>query len=233
MKVSDRVRETDSGSVSLKSKGSSIESREWGEEKTILSSMASPTGWVKLFLRERGKIVPGSHRESHNIWTNTGREYLALHQTIDTRPPPAGWTPGVPNRSLPFRVDNIGYIGVGGGSQVEDVSVLQLNSPLPYASGEFLAPIQSVAFPLTPSSTSVEYHLLFPESQISLTTPSLVMVSEMGLFTDGDPSSYRGSLPRDTSLANASRQAPVAYKTFEPVGKRHDLELEVFWTIRF
>lgn len=233
MKAVDSVRAADSGTLLSKSKGSVSDSRSWGQERSVLESMASPTGWVRLFLRERGKIVPGSHRESHNIWTNTGREYLALHQTIDTRPPPAGWIPGVPNRSLPFRVDNIGYIGVGTGSQVEDVSVLRLVEPAPYAAGEFLAAIQSVSFPLTPSSTSVEYHLLFTEGQISLSTPSMVMVSEMGLFTDGDPSSYRGSLPRDTTLANATRQAPVAYKTFEPVGKRQDLELEVFWTIRF
>lgn len=233
MKAVDTVRASDSGTVLAKSPTQVTDTRTWGMEKTMLECVASPTGWVRLFLRERGKIVPGSHRESHNIWTNTGREYLALHQTIDTRPPPAGWTPGVPNRSLPFRVDNIGYIGVGTGSQIEDVSVLQLVEPVAYSSGEFLAPIQNVAFPLTPSSTSVEYHLLFPENQISLSTPSIVMVSEMGLFTDGDPSSYRGSLPRDTTLANATRQAPVAYKTFEPVGKRQDLELEVFWTIRF
>lgn len=228
MKFADKVDTSDGGSVSLKSKGCVVESRAFTNQSDMHRCVVETEGWVRLFLRERGKIVPGSHREGKNVYTNTGREYSALHQTIKTGAVPMGWpTPS------PYRVDLIGYIGVGIGAQVESEGVIRLASPVAFSSGTFLAPIQSSSFPLTPVSSTVEYHRLFAENEISMSPSSLVNVSEFGLFTNGDPASDRGSSARNVTLDFASLQAPNAYKVVEPIGKRSDLELEIFWQLRF
>lgn len=180
-------------------------------------------GWVSLCLRERGKIKQGSRFEGKNIWTNAGREYLALRQTIDPSAAP----------KASYRVDYVGYVGVGTGSQVEQANVLQLVTPVAYAGADFLAPIDSASFPLTPSKTTVEYYRLFAENEITTTPGSQVDISELGLFTDGDPATLRASGARDVTLANAVNQVPVAYKTFEPIRKTDGLELELFWQIRY
>ena len=236
MRAGDKVNTSDVLSLSLKSGDERVTTKTYGDSADMYSSVIHTEGWVRLFLRERGKIVPGSHREGHNVWTNTGKEYLALHQTIQPSPPspPAPY----PDPS-PYRVDLIAYIGVGAGSQIEDPGVLSLQTPLSYSggtgpgAGTFLAPIQSASFPLTPSRTTVEYHRVFAETEISQTVPSSVTISEMGLFTSGDPTTDRASGPRDTRLISAAMQAPVAYKTFEPIVKRSDLSLEIYWQIRF
>lgn len=230
MRVNDKVTTSDGGSLRLQSHSRGVVNEQALPEREDMYKPidVETNGWVRLFLRERGKIVPGSHREGHNIWTNTGREYSALHQTIKTGARPAGY----PDPS-PYRVDLIGYIGVGIGSQIEDQGVLSLNSPVAFTSGIFLAPIQSSSFPLTPVSTTVQYHRLFTETEISMAPGDPVSVSEMGLYTTGNPASDRGSVARSLTIGDASLQAPNAYKTFEPVVKRSDLELEIFWQIRF
>lgn len=185
----------------------------------------SAKGWVDLVLRERGKIVPGSHRSGHNIWTNSGREYLALVTSLKTVSP-----------RVTFRSDAHAYIGVGTGSFVEDVGVTALAQPVIYTPGQFLAALDvPPTFPLTPTQTTAQYHRTFAENEITTTSPSQVNISEMGLFTDGSPSASPAYEPgtRDTTIANAALQAPNAYKSFEPVGKLDTLQLDVSWQIRY
>lgn len=220
----DIVRVADQGFVKLRNRlGKSFVERAWfdpSDEKSVVEVK----GWVKVCLRERGKIVPGSVREGHNIWTNTGREYLALLMSIETAPTTA------------FRNDRIAYIGVGTGSTVEDVGVLNLVTPVQYATGQFLAPLDvPPTFPLTPTRTTVRYHRTFAEDEITLSPGSQVDISEMGLFTNGSPTAVPAYSPgtRDTGITNAGSQAPNAYKTFEPIGKTDSLELEIAWEIRF
>ncbi len=195
-------------------------------------------GWVSAVLRERGKIVPGSRREGHNVWTTTGREYLALMIGYKA--------PGSPNTT--WREDRIAYIGVGSGAQTPDVGVQGLITPLAYLGTTFLAPLDlingvSPSFPLTTGTTAVrttiEYHRLFAEDEITLTVGSSVTVSEFGLFTDGEETSWTtGAVGptgpgRDTSFANAALQSPQAYWSVEPFVKTDDLALDVSWQIRF
>lgn len=217
-RLGDIVRVMDSGFARLRSKTAGIiGGRDWSEEKSVVEVQ----GWVKLLMRERGKIVPGSHRDGHNIWTNTGREYLALLMSIVTAP-----TTG-------YRNDKISFIGVGTGAQLEEANVLGLITPAAYLSGQFLAPLDvPPTFPLTPTRTTVRYHRIFAEDEITLSTGSTVNISEMGLFTNGRQSDYAVGL-RDTTLAGASTQSPAAYKAFEPIGKKDSLQLEVSWEIRF
>lgn len=216
--LNDIVRVMDRGVANLRSKAAGIiGGRNWGNEDTVIGVK----GWVKLLMRERGKIVPGSHREGHNIWTNTGREYLALLMSIASAP------------STGFRADHMAYIGVGTGAQIEDAGVLRLITPVAYVTGQFLAPLNvPPTFPLTPTRTTVRYTRVFAEDQITLTPGSTVNISEMGLFTDGRQSDYAVGL-RDTTLAQAANQSPAAYKAFEPIGKKDSLQLEVSWEIRF
>jgi hypothetical protein len=191
---------------------------EWGNED---QPVVQVEGWVKTLMRERGKIVRGSFREGHNIWTNTGREYLALLMSIQTGP------------STGFRSDKIAYIGVGTGARVEDAGVTSLLTPAAYATGQFLASLDiPPTFPLTPTRTTVRYHRIFAEDEITLSIGSTVNLSEFGLFTNGRQSDYAVGL-RDTTLAGAASQSPAAYKSLEPIGKKDSLQLEVSWEIRF
>lgn len=215
----DFVRVADGGFAKLRTRaGELIAGRIFEEEKSVIEVK----GWVSLCLRERGKIVPGSRRDGHNIWTNTGREYLALLMSL---------TDG----SNTFRKDAIAYIGVGIGAQLEDVSVLNLVNPVAYAPSAFLAALEiAPTFPLTPTRTTVRYKRVFTEDEITL-SPSTVNVSEMGLFTNGSPIAVPAYAfgTRDTTYANRMSQAPAAYKTFEPVPKTNALQLEISWEIRF
>jgi hypothetical protein len=189
-------------------------------------SVVEVEGWVKICLRERGKIVPGSHRESHNTITNTGREYIAMslaYQAVGTR----------------WRYDEIAYIGVGTGAQTLDVGVTALVAPIAYSGSTFLAPLDlipgtSPSFPLTSGDTvtrtTVEFHRLFAENEIT-TSSTPVNVSEFGLFTDGNQSTYAAG-GRDTTLANALAQSPQFYWSIEPFQKTNALSLDASWEIR-
>lgn len=220
----DLVRVADQGFARLKNRlGKSVVERLWFTEDGD-KSVVEVKGWVSVCLRERGKIVPGSLRQGHNIWTNTGREYLALLMSIETAP------------TTSFRNDRMAYIGVGTGAAVEDVGVLRLVTPAQYAVGQFLAPLDvPPTFPLSPTRTTVRYHRTFAEDEVTLTPGSQVDISEMGLFTNGSPTAVPPYSPgtRDTGIANAGSQAPNAYKSFEPIGKTDSLELEIAWEIRF
>ncbi len=214
----DMVRVLDRGFANLRTRaGALIAGREWDDTKSVVEVQ----GWVKLLMRERGKIVRGSHREGHNIWTNTGREYLALLMSLSSSP------------NVGFRNDHIAYIGVGTGAQIEDAGVTHLVTPIAYDVGQFLAGLDTPpTFPLTPTRTTVRYHRIFDETEITITPGSTVNISEMGLFTNGRQSDYAAGL-RDTTLAAAGSQSPAAYKSFEPIGKKDSLQLEVSWEIRF
>lgn len=220
----DIVKIADQGFLKLRNRvGKSLAERLWHEPDSE-KSVVEVKGWVQLCLRERGKVVPGSRREGFNIWTNSGREYLALLMSIQTGPNTA------------FRNDRMAYIGVGTGATVEDVGVLRLVTPAQFQVGQFLAPLDiPPTFPLTPTRTTVRYHRSFAENEITLTPGSQVLISEMGLFTNGSPSAVPAYSPntRQTGIADAGSQAPNAYKTFEPIGKTDSLELEISWEIRF
>ena len=74
-------------------------------------------GFLSMVCRERGKIVPGTRRLGHNIWTLTGREHLAQLMSYSSYGPP----------SVAARADRIRYIGFGIGSQPEVASVSNLH----------------------------------------------------------------------------------------------------------
>jgi hypothetical protein len=214
---SDLIHVAESGFARLRNRaGELIAGREFGER-----SVVEVQGWVTIIARERGKKISRHCRDGHNIWTNTGREYLAMLMSIQTGP------------STAFREDRIGHIGVGTGSQIEEAGVLSLVQPIAYSADQFLAPLDiPPTFPLTPTRTTVRFKRTFTESEITTTVGSSVNISELGLYTNGRQLDYAAGF-RDTTLPNASAQSPVAYKTFEPIGKTDSLQLEISWDIRF
>jgi hypothetical protein len=213
----DFVRVSDAGTARLTAGGSVVAERKWGEEKSVVEVH----GWVRMLARERGKIVPGSHREGHNVWTNTGREYLAQRMT-----------PVLPSVASTYRTDVIAYVKVGTGSQLEEPGVIKLQTPVEYRVGVVLAPIQAASFPLYPVRTTVQYAVVYQEDEISTGT-STVLVSELGLLTNGDPADNYNPRSVWDDVTEAKLLAPSAYKAFEPFGKTPAMQLELSWEIRF
>jgi hypothetical protein len=70
----------------------------------------------------------------------------------------------------------------------------------------------------------------YGQTEISL--PDNVILTEAGLFTDGDPDNNWSRTATPTGMAVADR-APMAYKTFEPVTKTTSFTLRVIWEVRF
>ncbi len=182
-------------------------------------------GFFSMVARERGKIVPRSRREGKNVWTLTGREYLARLMSYS-----AYGTPDTPNRN-----DRIRYIGFGTGTTPEVSTVASLVTPMEYnLASDFLAELAIPTFPFQTASsfgTSVRYAREVAEDELSVS--GTVSITEVGLFTDGSPTSSFTPLTRDITLAQAANQAPVAYKTFEPVTKTQNYVLQATWEIAF
>jgi len=219
------IRVSDAGLLRVRNRlGRAIAGRAWDGEPSVVEVR----GWVRTLMRERGKIVPGSRREGHNVWTNTGREFDAMLKTYK------------PGGSTPYRNDRVAYLGVGTGYQTEDPGVTNLVTPAPYVAGEFLAPLAHSAtdFPLSPTRTTVRYVRVFTEDELTFGLTTSIQISELGLFTDGNPDDgfFAGTEAqggRKTNLVDALQQAPAAYKALtEPVEKTNALEFQVEWEIR-
>lgn len=178
----------------------------------------------EAYLRDpSGGLVKDSVRKGHNIWTLTGREFLAELMSLFSVT--TGW--------VPVRDDRIYYMGVGEGVQSEVESVSALADPVEYRSGEFLAPIQiPVTFPAAATSTprtSVQFIREFASNEISVGAD--VIVTEAGLYTNGDPDNNNDP-GRPTDFATAAGQAPVAYHQFEPITKFIGFTLVLLWEVR-
>lgn len=179
-------------------------------------------GKFSLEVRDRGKLV--TTREGYNIWTLTGREYLAELIGLDALSPRAT-----------FREDRVAYIGMGTGVQNEVSNITSLVAPVAYRTGEFLAALAMPAtFPTSGSSTTttaVRFVREFAPGEVSLGFN--VVLTEAGLFTDGDPDDDWNTSSPPTDFATAASRAPVAYKTYEPVSKTTQLSVRVIWDVRF
>lgn len=221
--LNSSIKVHDSGFARLRDRlGRLIAGRDWADSKSVVEVQ----GWVDIVMRERGKIVPGSRRSGHNVWTITGKEYITMLMSLK----------GTGNEA--FREDRVAYIGAGIGMQLEEPSVLALAEPTPYdANGlYFLTELDlndfTDSFPLVPLRTTIRYHRTYAEGEITPPTSSEpVAVSEFGLFTNGNALTYVVG-GRDLTIEGALDQAPVAYKVIEPISKTNSLRLEVSWEIR-
>ena len=190
-----------------------------------MNSNPAIQGKFCITLEDKGKVI--EKREGYNIWTLTGREFLAelislqLFSTVEA------------DRQL-FRNDRVAYLGIGSGSQPKIPNIPHLVTPVEYASGEFLAPLDSPAtFPAVTTGTpktAVRFTKTYTETELSFN--GSVVITEAGLFTDGDPAN-NFAVGVSTGISNAFDIAPVAYKTFEPITKTSDYTLKVVWEVRF
>jgi hypothetical protein len=184
-------------------------------------------GFFSSVCRERGKIVPGTRREGYNIFTLTGREYVARVISYSSYSP-----------LTPARNDRVRYIGFGIGTTPEVSSVSRVVSPIAYTSSggdRFLADLAIPTYPFQTSGsfgTSVRYTREFSELELSIS--GTVTLTEAGLFTDGSPTATVPFTPgtRNLTLAQAGNQAPIAYKTFEPFPKTQNFVLQAAWELR-
>lgn len=172
--------------------------------------------------------VPGSRREAHNVFTTTGRDWLA-HLVV--------WsTIGSPD--IPVTQRRLRWLGVGSGTQAEVESITSLVEPLLVdEAGAYLAALQSHSFPAT---KQVRVSKEFSTTELSTTLDPVVEVREAGLFVDVYPVSTQGGVDdsavgaEDTTLNRLlALNAPVAYKSFEVITKTQDFNLEITWEFRF
>jgi hypothetical protein len=181
---------------------------------------------VFLCMRERGKLVPGSKREGHNVFTITGRNILSKLIAWQT----------VGSTDVPFTHRRVRWMGVGIGSQLEVTNVIALNSAVLVSGTDYLAEVQSAEFP---TSTSVRIIKVFGPTEITFGSAP-VAVTEAGLFADVNPWDMGGTEDSQASggfnttlRPDIPSNPPITYKTFEPLNKTSDFSLEIQWDFRF
>lgn len=212
---------------------------------------------VFIIARERGKKVPALCRDSHNVWVNLGREYLA-----DVISPLGGFTGHVNDYFVRYIA-----LGIGGDSQRVIIASLyptldahypgqnifsDLVTTVPYlerpvkvtgTAGTGAAPgvwMNDVAAPPSkPIATTVEFSSLFSVTDLHLggAYPA-VPLSEVGLMLSGESASRLSNEVYDYGSApdyinTATRQKLVAYNTFDTLIKTPSVSLEIRWQIQF
>ena len=163
---------------------------------------------VRLLMRERGKIVPGSLREGHNVFTTIGQELLTqlmVWSVIDVA-------------DIPYSQKRLRWIGLGSSTQPETEDVVRLVNPLEITTGVYLAELGTPTFP---TATSMRVVKEFAEDELSITDP--VIIREVGLLMDVNA----GLDPEDPA------NEVSFYKTYEGLVKTQDFTLEIRWDLRF
>lgn len=193
--------------------------------------MINPNDFIQVHtnifieVRERGKLV--TSRQGHNVFTDTGRDWLsklAAWQTI-----------GSPD--VPYTQRRVRWMGLGTGTQAETAGVTQLQNPAQVTQDIYLGAIQSSNIL---SFNSVEFVREFSTSEISIPILGLnvVPITEAGIFVDVQPASTSDGVDdspaggvSDTTLDTSSQvNSPVAYKVFDPINKTVDFSLVIRWT---
>jgi hypothetical protein len=178
-------------------------------------------GHLRLEVRERGKLV--TTREGENICTLTGREFLLQRAVLQAVSP----------SRQEVRSDCLRYIGFGTGAQPEVSNIASLVSPLAYGGGQFLAPLDLPTWVTGSDGTgaAVEVQLSRTFSEGELSPGETVLLTEAGLFSDGDPAE-NWEVGAPTDLVSAGARAPFFYKVFDPIVKTTGRTIRMVWSIR-
>jgi hypothetical protein len=163
---------------------------------------------VRLLMRERGKIVPGSLREGHNVFTTLGKELLTqlmMWNIIDVI-------------DVPYSQKRLRWIALGSSTQQETEDVVRLVNPLEVTTGIYLAALETPSFPTATSICAVRE---FAEDELSITGP--VIIREAGLLMDVNAGLDPAVSSNEVSF----------YKTYEGLVKTQDFTLEIRWDLRF
>lgn len=214
---------------------------------------------VFITARERGKKVAALCRESHNVWVNNGRQYLA-----EVISPTSGFAAHY--NDSPIRVVQYMALGIGGDEQTADISVeyptLDTHYPglntfdddsltTPYlerpikvtgvagvgtSAGVWMNDV--VAPPDLSGVTVVEFQSLFSTTDLQLggSYPA-VPLSEIGLMLSIEEPSRTSEEVYDYAASpwinTSSRQQLIAYNTFATITKTASVALEIHWEIQF
>lgn len=168
----------------------------------------------EALMRDRdGRVVPGSIRSGHNVFTTAGRELLAklfVWSTISST--------DVANSHRRPR-----FIGVGGGVQTETQDVIRLVTPLQVTAGVYVKALDATLTTF-PVFTAVTFKTVFAANEITYSASSVV-VSEAGLYFDVSPGGV--------VVVSSDSNVPAFYKTFEPLVKLNSFSLEITWELKF
>lgn len=198
-----------------------------------------------------GKVV--EERDSHNIFLDYGRDWIAHLVGIDTgsyfrtdriaymafgiggtaqmvsastiRDPLVYNYPGYPN-------DWVGGVGSGNPQQTDvDPSVIGLEWPVQVTLGDYFNLIsQPNTFPGTVGV--IRFTSVLGLNEVSFGAFASVPLSEIGLFTEGYPTALDTTSPPTTAVTPAEKFM-VAYNTFDTLSKTNLFYLEVDWELRF
>jgi len=192
----------------------------------IKDSFPRVTGHVTLKLKKDGEVVRTV--EGKNIWTNTGRQYLADLIRYSNY-----------SSSTKVRDDRIAYFGVGTGTQTSSVGITSLVTPVAFdalnGADKFLALIDSSTQSAESTYTSVTFEREFATDELVDSSGNPLVLREVGLFTNGDEgNSYAIGIESINGInGDTPGFAPMAYKTFEPITKTQDYTLTITWQVRF
>lgn len=132
-----------------------------------------------------------------------------------------------------LRSDAIAYIGLGSGNQPQEPSLTSLIAPIAYLPGQFLAPLDVPTFATIEGDAlaiATTFRRTWVRGEISL--GQTVLVSEAGLFSNGDPRNG-WAVPGPTDLTTAAAFTPLFYKSFEPVPiGLDDDSYAIIWEVR-
>jgi hypothetical protein len=150
-------------------------------------------------------------RVLNGVLTNTGRAWLrdlATWQAV-----------GTTDSSITEK--RVRWIGVGSGGFPMIPPVLTLQQAIEVTAGYYLTELESP--PTFPTVQSLRLRREFSTSEVSISSP--VLVSEVGLFVDQNPTLSLN--PAD------SNNQPVWYKSFGGLVKSSDFSLVIEWDLKF
>lgn len=184
---------------------------------------------IKLTLRERGKIV--QRWEGHNIWLDTGRDFLRhlmsyssfvpLTTEEDRRVRYIGFGIGSRSQKQLVVADNppmsVDYAGTNVQTDM-DPGVLALERPVTISAGVYLYELPPPV--MSSSQFSATFSASLGLTDISYGGYTTVPLSEVALYLHG----------ADTAVGD---NEPVSYEAFETVSKTQAYTLDVDWAVRF
>lgn len=211
---------------------------------------------IKLSLVDprTGEVV--EQRESHNIFLDYGRDWLAhlisidaagayfrsdrikymavgiggtnqIVASADIRNPAVYNYPGFPN-------DWAGGVGTGDPSQAHtNPSITALEWPVEIVTGEYYDLISQPA--TFPETGVVRYTAVLGVNEVSFGAATTVPLSEIGLFTEQIDTQTGGLATPPLVWAGQPvvEKSMVAYNQFSTLSKTNDFVLQIDWELRF
>ncbi len=183
---------------------------------------------MRILLRERGKIVPGSRREVNNVVTNIGRRYLAERTAASSFGPIVELTNTV-----------VQYVALGTGTQVVNPEVMRLVTPAQVVLGVYMKAVGAPAiYPIAPTvrfAVSIDpTELILPGPTTDLTEAGLVLSHVVMPLGEGPLDSTIAGHARGQAMpTNRTDFEVAAYCSFERLQKTTDYGMDIQWEWRF